>query len=73
MLGHTAYFVNDTYLFTGDTALLSPSGKILPCIKLINMDTATQIASNRKLIQLIASKPIKLIGSAHSGFKMYKK
>jgi glyoxylase-like metal-dependent hydrolase (beta-lactamase superfamily II) len=69
--GHTAYLVNDSYLFTGDTFRLRKSGKILPFVRMINMDTETQLKSNEKLKEIIKEKRVKLIGTAHSGFHIY--
>ncbi|QEE14446.1 MBL fold metallo-hydrolase [Promethearchaeum syntrophicum] len=66
--GHTAYLVNDSYLFTGDTFRLRKSGKILPFMRMVNMDTETQLKSNEKLKEIIKEKKVKLIGTAHSGY-----
>ncbi len=69
-VGHTAYLVNGTYLFTGDTARLSPSGNIMPFVRAINMDNRRQKQSNAILKSIIRNNPIRLIGSSHTGFRI---
>jgi glyoxylase-like metal-dependent hydrolase (beta-lactamase superfamily II) len=69
-VGHTAYLVNDNYLFTGDTARLSPRGNIWLFPRVINMNNQQEKKSNIKLKSLIQNHKIRFIGSGHSGFRI---
>ena len=64
--GHTsdsvAYFVNDRYLFTGDTLRIK-NGKILPFYRIFNKNNRK---TKRAMSTLIALNP-KMILTAHSG------
>jgi len=62
-LGSTSYLVERKWLFSGDTVRLS-RGRAIPFLRLINMDTATEVRSIRKLAQL---EVIELLGTAHHG------
>lgn len=68
--GHTAYLINKIYLFTGDTLRLLPSGKIIPFIRFINMDTPQQLASIKRLETIMVENSVKLIATGHSGYKI---
>jgi hydroxyacylglutathione hydrolase len=65
--GHTpgsmSYLVDRRVLFTGDTLALR-GGRVQPFIRLLNMDTATQRESIRKLARL---ENVSLLCSAHTG------
>jgi hydroxyacylglutathione hydrolase len=62
-LGSTSYLVEGKWLFTGDTIRLS-RGRAIPFLHFINMDTATQIRSIRKLAEL---EGVELLATAHHG------
>jgi len=62
-LGSTSYLVEGKWLFTGDTIRLS-GGRAIPFLRFINMDTATEVRSIRKLAGL---EGIELLCTAHYG------
>lgn len=62
-LGSTSYLVEGKWLFSGDTIRLS-GGRAIPFLRFINMDTATEVRSIRKLAQL---EGIELLATAHHG------
>ncbi|HEX3007124.1 MAG TPA: MBL fold metallo-hydrolase [Bacteroidales bacterium] len=66
--GHTpgsmSYLLNDSLLFVGDTLRLIDK-MVFPIGRIINMDTALQIASIRKLARL---ENVKMAFTAHSGY-----
>ena len=65
--GHTpgsmSYLVDDGVLFSGDTLVLR-NGQVYPFYRLVNMDTATQEQSIRKLTRL---QNVALLCTAHTG------
>jgi hydroxyacylglutathione hydrolase len=65
--GHTpgsmSYLVDDRVLFTGDTLTLR-NGRVCTFYRVINMDTAAQSASIRKLARL---QGVTLLCTAHTG------
>lgn len=68
--GHSAYLVDDKFLFTGD-ALRLKKGIIEPFIRLISSDYEQQINSIKKISQL---KNISILLTAHNGItKDFKK
>jgi glyoxylase-like metal-dependent hydrolase (beta-lactamase superfamily II) len=62
-LGSTSYLVEGKWLFTGDRVRLS-GGRAVPFFRFINMDTATEVRSIRKLAGL---EGIELLCTAHHG------
>jgi hydroxyacylglutathione hydrolase len=62
-LGSTSYLVAGKWLFTGDTIRLS-RGRAIPFLRFINMDTATEVRSIRKLAEL---EGVELLATAHHG------
>ena len=62
-VGSTSYLVEGKWLFTGDTIRLS-RGRAIPFLRFINMDTATQVRSIRKLAGL---EGVELVATAHHG------
>ena len=62
--GSTAFLINETVLFTGDTLTLR-NGRVRPFYRLFNMDTPTQRASIRKLARL---EQVTLLCTAHTGW-----
>lgn len=63
-LGHTAYLIDDEFLFTGDVLRIK-NGEIKPFLRIISSDYEKQIESIRKLSQL---KNISILFTAHNGF-----
>jgi hydroxyacylglutathione hydrolase len=66
--GHTngsmSYLIDESLLFTGDTLMLK-EGKVVPTLRLMNMNTARQEESIRKLAKL---KGVAFLCTAHSGY-----
>lgn len=66
--GHTpgsmCYLIDDKLLFVGDTINLKKD-KVVPFMKVPNMDTETQKKSIKKLVRL---KCIEIVCTAHSGY-----
>jgi hydroxyacylglutathione hydrolase len=68
-LGSTSYLVGSKWLFSGDTVRLS-AGRAIPFLCFINMDTAVEIRSIRKLSGL---EGIDLLATAHHGISRHYK
>ena len=63
--GHTAYLLNETHLFSGDSVLIQ-NGGIIPFYRPLSMDHGKTVASAGKIRELAAGKTLI---TAHSGWK----
>ncbi len=63
-LGHTAYIVDEEYLFTGNALRLNKS-VVKPFLRIISLDFKKQLKSIEMLSQL---DNISILFTAHNGF-----
>lgn len=69
--GHTCYFVDDTYLFTGDSIAINQLGG--HCFfDFYNMNTKENMDSLQKLKEKLKENPPKLVCTAHSGVATFE-
>ncbi len=67
--GHTAYLVDERYLFTGDLLNIK-NGKFYPFFRILNMDNKKLYESFNKLMKV---KDNKMVFTAHSGYINFDK